>query len=251
MEHPSPPVALAHPHAGLVRLQNAAAEQAGADQAGLLGKSRPAVIENVDQGPFADRKPQQVGHQSRQPLERDRMGKAQIDREGPQVRPERRARRQVGWRVGPEPLAAARADPAVQRHLRHVGLDLGDLDAVVGVNRPLPDARHVRPAMPALCGQHVALARRIRMQWAVRPGMRLALGPRRGFLAALLPTRRRRARVVRCLRRQLQLRPQLRIFLFQRVKPFAQLVDPSQQRRDQRILLGARQRGRIKWQSHP
>ena len=72
----------------------------------------------------------------RQPLERDGVHEAQIDHESPQVRPERRARRHVGRRVRPESLAAARAQPAMQRHPRDVRLDLRNLDVVVVVAAP-------------------------------------------------------------------------------------------------------------------
>jgi len=69
MEHPGPPGPFADAHAGLVRLQDGAGEQAGADQARLPGKGRPAVGEDIDQRPFADLDPEQVRHQPRQPLE--------------------------------------------------------------------------------------------------------------------------------------------------------------------------------------
>ena len=91
MEGPQPPVPLADPHAGLIRLQHTAGEQTGADQAPLPGEGRPAVGQHGDQGAFADRKPEQIGHQPSQPLERDRMDEPQIDDQGPQVRPKRRA----------------------------------------------------------------------------------------------------------------------------------------------------------------
>jgi len=63
MEGPQPPVPLADRHAGLIRLQHAAGEQTGADQAPLPGEGRPAVGQHGDQGAFADRKPEQIGHQ--------------------------------------------------------------------------------------------------------------------------------------------------------------------------------------------
>ena len=106
MKHPGPPVLLADPDAGLVRLQHRAGEQAGADQAFLPGERRPAVVEHVDQRALADRKPEQIGHQPRQPLERDGVHEAQIDYESPQVRTKRRTRRHVVRRVRPEGLAA-------------------------------------------------------------------------------------------------------------------------------------------------
>ena len=95
MEDPGPPVLFADPDAGLVRLQHGACKQAGADQVVLPGERRPAVGEHVDQRAFADRKPEQIRHQPRQPRERDGVHEAQIDHESPQVRPERRARRHV------------------------------------------------------------------------------------------------------------------------------------------------------------
>ena len=57
MEHPGPPGPLADAHAGLVRLQNAAGKQASTDQARLPRKGRPAGIEDIDQGAFADLDP--------------------------------------------------------------------------------------------------------------------------------------------------------------------------------------------------
>ena len=125
MEHPGPPGPLADPHAGLVRLQNGAGEQAGADQARLPGKGRPAGFEDIDQRPFADLDPKQVRHQPRQPLERDRMGEAQVDGKSPQVGAEGRARLQSCRRDRLEASRAARAGPAVQHHPRHVRRDLG------------------------------------------------------------------------------------------------------------------------------
>ena len=213
MKDPGPPVLFADPDAGLVRLQHGACEQAGADQVVLPGERRPAVGEHVDQRAFADRKPEQIRHQPRQPLERDGVHEAQIDHESPQVRPERRARRHVGRRVRPQSLAAARAQPAMQRHPRDVRLDLRNLDVVVGVERRLRDARHVGPAMATLIDQNIAPARRIRMQRTMRPRMRNAgaFTPAHSRIGRrLLPLRRRRARIVRRLRRQTELRFKLR-----------------------------------------
>ena len=215
MEGPQPPVPLADPHAGLIRLQHAAGEQTGADQAPLPGEGRPAVGQHGDQGALADRKPKQIGHQPHQPLERDRMDEPQIDDKGPQVRTERRAGRHVGRRFGPERLAAAGAEPAIQRHPRDVRLDRGKLDVVVGVERGLRDARQVGPAMSAMIGQDVALARRIGMQGTVRSGMRCASArapARRRRVGRRLPALRgRRAGIVRRLRWQLQLLTQRRV----------------------------------------
>ena len=137
MEDPGPPVPLADPHAGLVRLQHAAGEQAGADQARLAGEGVAAVVEHVDQRAFADLEPEQVGHQPRQPLERDGMGEAQVDDKGPQVRPERRAWRHVVRRLRLELPGATRAGSTKQRNARHVGPDRRDLDMVIGVTGDL------------------------------------------------------------------------------------------------------------------
>ena len=52
----------------------------------------------------------------------------------------------------------------MQSHPRDIRLDLGNLDPIVGVDRRLRCARHIRSAMRATLGQNVALVRRIRMQ---------------------------------------------------------------------------------------
>jgi len=65
-------------------------------------------------------------------------------------------------RLGLEALGATRADTAMQRHARHVGLDLRDFDAVIGFARALRDAGYVGAA---------ALARVWRRH---RPGIGLA-----------------------------------------------------------------------------
>jgi hypothetical protein len=67
----------------------------------------------------------------------------------------------------------------------------------------------------------------------------------------LAPLRGRRARIVRGLRRQIELVAQCRVLRLHGHKPLAQSIDPRQQPRDQRVLLGARQCGRIKGRSHP
>ena len=193
MEDPGPPGFLANAHAGLVRLQDGAGEELLADQAGLCGEGKLAAVEHVDERAFADVEPQQIGAQAREPLKRDRLCEAQVEHEGAQVRPERRTRLQAGRRRGHERLRAARADAAVQYHARHVGLDLGNLDPVVGASRPLRDARDIRPAMLAVTRRNIAMPGRVRMQRPMRPGMRLALGPARGLAIALVPRRWRRA----------------------------------------------------------
>src|SRR5258705_10465943 len=54
MEYPCPPSPLADPHGGLVRLQDGAGEQAGADQARSLREGLFAVREHVAGRAFAD-----------------------------------------------------------------------------------------------------------------------------------------------------------------------------------------------------
>ena len=179
------------------------------------------------------------------------MGETQIEGKGPQVGSKRRARLQSSWWCSHEPLGAARADAAVQPHLGDVGLNFGNFDAVVGLSRLLDHTGDVRSAMRAMFGQNVAFPGRVRMQWTMRPGMRLALGLASLLPLTLLSLRRRRAGVVRRFRRQLLLRPQRGVLFLQRRKALAQLVDPRQQRGDQRVFLGTRQRGRIKRWSHP
>ena len=163
---------------------------------------------------------------------------------GAQVRPERRTRLQAGRRRGHERLRAARADAAVQYHARHVGLDLGNLDPVVGASRPLRDARDIRPAMLAVTRRNIAMPGRVRMQLPMRPGMRLALGPARGLAIALVPRRRRRARIVRRLRRQVELFAQRRVLALQRFQA-------RQQLHDQRVLILGAQQNEIRWREHP
>ena len=160
------------------------------------------------------------------------MDEPQIDDKGPQVRTERRAGRHVGRRFGPERLAAAGAEPAIQRHPRDVRLDWGKLDVVVGVERGLRDARQVGPAMSAMIGQDVALARRIGMQGTVRSGMRCASAcapARRRWVGRRLPALRgRRAGIVRRLRWQ---------FNFSRSAAFSARNAPlSASRRDSRAV---------------
>ena len=110
--------------------------------------------------------------------------------------------------------------PAIQRHPRDVRLDRGKLDVVVGVERGLRDARQVGPAMSAMIGQDVALARRIGMQGTMHAGMRSAPArapARRRRVGRRLPALRgRRAGVVRRLRWQLQLLTQRRVLRPQR-----------------------------------
>ena len=140
MEDPGPPSSFADPHAGLVRLQDGAGEQAGTDQARSARERKLTVVEHVDKRAFADVKPEQIGEQPRKPLERYRLGEAQVDGESPQVRPERRARFKPRRRRGFEWLGAARAQAAEQCHPCHVRFDLRYLNPIVAVNRRLHHA---------------------------------------------------------------------------------------------------------------
>src|SRR5260370_24453623 len=101
MEPPGPPGLLSDPRAGLGRSEDGGGEQPDADQARLAGERLPAVVEHVDQRTFADVEADEVGEQARQPLERDRVGEAQIERKGPQVATERRAWLQARRRQTP------------------------------------------------------------------------------------------------------------------------------------------------------
>ncbi len=199
------------PHAGLVRLQDGAGEQAGADQVRLPGEGLLAVVEHVDERAFADFEAEQIGEQTRKPLERDRLGEAQIDGKSPQVRPERRARFKPRRRRGFELLGAARAHPAIERDAGDIGFDLGNLDAVVGFASKLRLTRYRRPAVLAKRGHDIAFARRIGVQRAMRSGVRLALGLARRLARRLAPLRGRRARIVRGLRWQIQFLSERRI----------------------------------------
>jgi len=69
VEYPRPPGPLADPHAGFVRLQDGAGEQAGADQVRRSREGLLAVVEHVDERAFADFEPEQIGEQPRKPLE--------------------------------------------------------------------------------------------------------------------------------------------------------------------------------------
>src|SRR5258705_852030 len=62
VEYPRPPGPLADPHAGFVRLQDGAGEQAGPDQVRRLRASLLAGLEHVDERAFADLKPEQIGN---------------------------------------------------------------------------------------------------------------------------------------------------------------------------------------------
>jgi hypothetical protein len=181
-------VLVSDPHAGLVGLENGAGQQVPADRLGLALERRRARLQQVGQRALADLQAEQVEQQALQALERDRLAEAQVEHEGAQVGAERRARLQAGRRVGPEAPGAARALAAEQRDPGDVGLDLGDADPVVGVDRALHHAPDIGPAVAAPLGQHIAPARRLRVQGAVAAGMGLGLGPRRtgaiGLVAA-------------------------------------------------------------------
>src|SRR4249920_2688879 len=116
MEDPGPTSPLSDAHTGLVRLQDGAGEQAFTDQARSARERKLTVVEHVDKRAFADFKLEQIGEQPRKPLERYRLGEAQVDGESPQVRPERRARFKPRWRRSLEWLGAARAQAAEQCH---------------------------------------------------------------------------------------------------------------------------------------
>jgi hypothetical protein len=62
-----------------------------------------------------------------------------------------------------EAPSTARADAAVQRHLRHVRGDLGDVDAAVCLHRHLSHPGHVGLAVRAVLGQDVVPPRRVRV----------------------------------------------------------------------------------------
>ena len=104
------------------------------------------------------------------------MGETQIDGKGPQVGAKRRAWLQSSWWCSHELLGAARADAAMQPHLSDVGLNFGNFDAVVGLSRLLDHTGDFRSAMRTMFGENVAFPGRVRVQWTMRPGMRLALG---------------------------------------------------------------------------
>jgi len=242
---------LADPHAGLVRLQDAAGQQPGADAAGGPREGFATGGEHVDQAPFADLEADQVGHQPRQALERDGVREAQIEDEGPQIRPEGRARLQALRRSGFEPPGAARAGAAMQHHSRHIRFDLGQLDAVVTFERALGRPRYVGGAVRTFPRTHIEHTRRMGMQLPVRAAMRLAFRPARHFARSLLAAARRQARIVRRFRRLSQLRLKPRHPLLQLRVLGNQHVDPLDQRQDQRVLRGAIQRLQVGRFNHP
>ena len=175
VEHPEPPVRLSHPHAGLIRSQRRASHQPRLDQVGLRRERLLAGGQNVDQRALADVQAEQIAQHMAQPRQRNPLNGAQVNHQGAQVRSERRSRLQPLWRLGPEALGAARADAAMQRDARHVGLDLRDFDAVVGLTCVLRDAGHVGAAALAAASKDIAFGGRVGMKRTMRPGMRLGL----------------------------------------------------------------------------
>src|SRR5262245_22996321 len=69
VEHPDPPVALADARTGLIGGQNGAGKKLGADLVGLPGENRSVGGQHLDERPFADLDPEQVGEQADHPLE--------------------------------------------------------------------------------------------------------------------------------------------------------------------------------------
>jgi hypothetical protein len=245
VEHPEPPVRPPDPHPSLVRSQDRAGEKPRLDQARLGRKRRPAGVEDIDQRAFADVEPEQVPQHAAQSCQRDALDRTQIDHEGAQVRPERRSRFQPDWRRGLEAFRAARADPAMQRHPRHVRPARRDLDAVVTLADALRGAGDVGTAAPTRRCEHVARRGGVGMKRPMRAGMRVGLRLCGGWTGRLLPLRGRRARIVGRLRRKPQRRlklgdphRQLRVLLHQR-------LDPRHQRGDQSILVR-----RVRWKRH-
>ena len=187
MEHPEPPIALADPHPGFVRGQRGARQEPRLDQARLRGKRLSAGVEDVDQRAFANVQAEQVAQHVAQSRQRNALDRAQIDHKGAQVWPERRSRLQALRRLGLEALGATRADAAMQRHARHVGLDLRDFDAVIGFARALRDAGYVGAAALARAGEDIAPGSRVGMKRTMCPDMRLGLALGRGWLRRLSP----------------------------------------------------------------
>jgi hypothetical protein len=94
----------------------------------------------------------------------------------------------------------------MQRYACDIGLDVRDFDAIIDFAGSLRQAGNVRAAMLARGRHHVALVRRVRMQRPVRPRMRLVLGLFRHPARGLSPLARGRARIIRRLGRQAELR---------------------------------------------
>jgi len=124
MEHPEPPIALADPHPGFVRGQRGARQEPRLDQARLHGKRLSAGVEDVDQRAFANVQAEQVAQHVAQSRQRNALDRAQIDHKGAQVWPERRSGSKPSAGSALKRLAQHGQTTAMQRHARHVGLDL-------------------------------------------------------------------------------------------------------------------------------
>ncbi len=244
VEHPQPPVGAADPHAGLVGRDGGAAEQARLDERHRGLERRGGRRQHVDQRALADREAEQVEERVAQPSQRDALHRAQVDHEGADVGPEGRARLQAGRWLRLEPPGAARARAAVQRHARHVRLDLRDLDPIIGFAGALLRPGHVGPAGLARYRQHVVVAGRVGVKQAMGAGMRLGLALQDRGQRRLLTLRRRQARVVRRLGRQAELgfqfshpRHQRGVQRHQGGVLCRQHLDPLQQGGDHGILV--------------
>jgi len=97
-------------------MQSGPGKQSGADRAALRGEGVARGIQHVDERTLADLKPENIGQQRRQSLEGDPLREAQIDDEGAQILPERRALGHIRRRWRLELLGATRADAAIKRH---------------------------------------------------------------------------------------------------------------------------------------
>ena len=112
--------------------------------------------------------------------------------------------------------------------------------------------------MLTLARRNIATPGRVRMQRTVRPSMRLGLRLRVRRPARLVSLRGGRTRIVRCLRRQVELDAQLQVFLPQRrglglknLQTRCQNVQPLDQRSNKRVFRGAIENGKIRRQNHP
>ena len=114
-------------------------------------------VQHVDERALADLQPENIGQQRRQSLEGDPLREAQIDDEGAQILPERRALRHIRRRRRLELPGATRADPAIKRHARHVGLDRRNFDMIVGFAGELRSLRNIGAAMLAGVRRNIAL----------------------------------------------------------------------------------------------
>lgn len=157
MKHPQPPVAFADPQPGFVRLQSGPGKQSGADCAALRGEGAARGVQHVDERALADLQPENIGQQRRQSLEGDPLREAQIDDEGAQIFPERRALGHIRRRRRFELPGTTRADPAIKRHSRHVGLDRRNFDMIVGFAGELRLLRNIGAAMLAGVRRNIAL----------------------------------------------------------------------------------------------